>query len=219
MSSKKAYKIELLGFIIFIVFSALAMIFYAGGTQMDPSAPGYTFWFNTLSDSGRSIAHNGKPNLISMIFFSIAWIVLGITMIPFYIVFPRVFEGESREKNLAGKASYIAIIGSIAHIGIAFTPADIFFALHYFFVFILYPSLVLAMILYSITINRSEKFSKRFKYFFILITVIVILSIILGLVISLVTGIRELMTIFQKIGHICFLLGYSFLTIRAWKLE
>jgi hypothetical protein len=219
MSNKKAYKIEFFGFVIFIVFSALAMIFYAGGTQMDPNAPGYSFWFNTFSDSGRSIAHNGKPNLISMIFFSIAWIVFAITMIPFYIVFPRVFEGDTREKKLAEKGGYLGIIGSIAHIGIAFTPADIFFALHYLFVFIVYPAMVLAMILYSKTIKQSEKFSKEYTYAFIFFTGIVFLSIIMGLVVSLATGIRELMTIFQKIGRISFLMGFSVLTIGAWKLE
>ena len=99
MSNKNAYKIELLGFLVSIVFCTLAMIFYAGGTQMDPSAPGYSFWFNTISDSGRLIAHNGKPNLVSFIFLSIAWIVLGITWIPFFIVFPRLFEEGTREKN------------------------------------------------------------------------------------------------------------------------
>jgi hypothetical protein len=219
MSNKKAYKIEFLGFVIFIIFSGLAMIFYAGGTQMDPSVPGYSFWFNTFSDSGRSVAHNGKPNLISMILFSIAWIVFAITMIPFYIVFPRVFEGEAREKRLVEKGSYLGIIGSVAHIGIAFTPADLFFALHYFFVFIIYPAMVIVMILYSMTINQSEKFSKGYSYAFIFLTGLVVISIIMGLVISLATGIRELMTIFQKIGRISFLVGFSILTIGAWKLE
>ncbi|TFG07495.1 MAG: hypothetical protein EU539_04785 [Promethearchaeota archaeon] len=219
MSNKNAYKLEFLGFAIFIIFSGLAMIFYAGGTQMDPNAPGYSFWFNSLSDSGRSVAHNGKPNVISMILFSIAWIGFAITTIPFYLVFPRVFEENPREKKLAEKGGYLGIIGSIAHVGIAFTPVDIFFALHYLFVFIVYPAMVLAMIFYCNTIRQNEKFSKEYKYSFRFFTVLVIVSIILGLVVSLATGIRELLTIFQKIGRISFLLGFSILTIGAWKLE
>jgi hypothetical protein len=219
MSNKNAYKIEFFGFLIFIVFSALSMIFYAGGTQMDPSAPGYSFWFNTFSDSGRTTGYNGKPNLISMLFFSIAWSVFAITMIPFYLVFPRVFEGEIREKKLAEKGGYLGIIASIAHFGIAFTPLDVFYALHYLFVFIIYPAMLFTIILYSVAINRSKKFSKEYKYAFIFITGLFLLCLILGLVVSLATGIRELMTVCQKIGRISFLIGFSILTIAAWKLE
>ena len=218
MSNKKAYKIELIGFVIFIVFSGLAMIFYAGGTQMNPSAPGYSFWFNTFSDSGRVIAHNEKPNLVSMVFFSIAWLVIAFTMIPFYIVFPRLFEGDTREKKLSEKGGYLGIISSIGQIGVVFTPADVFFAPHYLFAFIVYLGMLFTMILYSLTINRSDKFSKEYKLAFILFTGIFLLFVIMTLI-SLATGIRELLTIFQKIGRFSILMGFSILTIGAWKLD
>lgn len=218
ISNKKAYKIELSGFVIFIVFSALAMIFYAGGTQMDPSAPGYSFWFNTFSDSGRVIAHSGKPNLVSLVFFSIAWIFFAITMIPFYIVFPRLFEGDTREKSLSEKGSYLGIISSIGHIGVVFTPVDLLFGPHYLFAFIAYLGMLFTMILYSMTLKRSERFSKEYKYAFMGFTVIFFVFIVMTLI-SLATGIRELLTIFQKIGTFSILMGFTILTIGAWKLE
>ena len=218
MSNKKAYKIELLGFAIFIVFSALAMIFYPGGTQMNPNAPGYSFWFNTFSDSGRVVAYNGEPNLISLVFFSIAWIVIAITMIPFYIVFPRLFEGDPREKKLTERGGYLGIISSIGHIGVVFTPLDVFYGPHYLFAFIIYIAMLFTMIFYSLAIKRSDKFSKEYKYTFMLFTGLFLLFVIMALT-ALATGIRELLTIFQKIGHFSILMGFTILIIGAWKLQ
>jgi len=218
MSNKKAYKIELLGFLVSIAFCSLAMIFYAGGTQMDPSAPGYSFWFNTISDSGRLIAHNGKPNLASFIFLSIAWIVLGMTWIPFYIVFPRLFEEGTHEKKLAEIGGYLGIIASIAHIAVVLAPVDAFFVAHYLIAFILYLALISTMILYSLTLKRSEKFSKRYKHTFMIFTGVFTLYVILALI-AVGTGIRELMTIFQKIGRFSIYAGFTVLTFGAWKLE
>ena len=218
MSNITAYKIELLGFLVSIVFCVLAMIFYAGGTQMDPSAPGYSFWFNTISDSGRLFAHNGEPNFTSFIFLCIAWIVLGITWIPFYIVFPRVFEEGTRERKLSEIGGYLGIIASIAHILVVLAPVDVLFLMHYLIAFIMYLSLLPAMILYSLSLIKSEKFSKNYQYTFILFTGLFFLYVCLAFT-SVGIGIREIMTIFQKIGRFSVYAGFTILTIGAWKLD
>ena len=80
ITNKKAYKIELLGILLYVIFIALAMLTYAGGTQDNLSNPGYSFWFNTFSDTGRTVAHNGKPNITALIFFSIAISISAITL-------------------------------------------------------------------------------------------------------------------------------------------
>ena len=218
MSNITAYKIEFLGFLVSIVFCALAMFFYAGGTQMDPSVPGYSFWFNTISDSGRLFAHNGEPNFISFIFLCIAWIVLGISWIPFYIVFPRVFEEGTRERKLSEKGGYLGIIASIAHILVVLAPVDVSFLMHYFIAFIMYLCLVSVMILYSLSLKKSEKFSERYQYTYIIFTVIFVIYVALAFT-SVGIGIRELMTIFQKIGRFAIYAGFTVLTIGAWKLD
>ncbi len=218
MSNKSAYTIELLGFLVSIVFCTLAMIFYAGGTQMDPSSPGYSFWFNTISDSGRLIAHNGKSNLASFIFLSIAWIVLGITWIPFYIVFPRLFEEGTREKKLSETGGYLGIIASLCHIAVVLAPVDAFFVAHYLIAFILYLALISTMILYTLTLKRSEKFSKEYKHAFMIFTGVFILYVVLALI-SVAIGVREIMTISQKIGRFSIYAGFTVLTIGAWKLQ
>jgi len=218
ISNKTAYKIEVSGFIVSIIFCVLAMLFYAGGTQMDPSTSGYSFWFNTISDSGRFIAHNGEPNLISFIFLSIGWAILGITWIPFFIVFPRVFEEGTREKKLSEKASYLGISTSIAHIAVVLSPVDVFFVAHYLIAFIMYLALLSTMILYSLTIKQSEKISQKYISSFIIFTGLFFLYVILALI-SVGTGVRELMTIFQKVGRFSIYAGFTVLTIGSWKLD
>ncbi len=101
ISNKKAYIIEIIGFVIYVVFISIAIFLYPGGTQTDPSAPGYSFWFNTFSDTGRVYARNGELNTISMVFFSIAYCIFALTMIPFYLVFPRLFDEDSIDMKLA----------------------------------------------------------------------------------------------------------------------
>ena len=97
-------------------------------------------------------------------------------------------------------------------------PVDVFFVAHYLIAFILYLSLISTMILYNLTLKRSEKFSKEYKHAFMIFTGVFILYVILALI-SVGTGIRELMTIFQKIGRFSIYAGFTVLTVGAWKLE
>ncbi|TFG07496.1 MAG: hypothetical protein EU539_04790 [Promethearchaeota archaeon] len=218
MSNKKAYKIEIMGFLIYVVFVALAMIFYAGGTQMDPSAPGYTFWFNTISDSGRLYARSGKPNFISFVFFAIAYCTIALSMIPFYLVFPRLFDENSLEKKITKIAVYFGIISSIGFIGVVPTPADVLYVPHMIFAILAYVAMLIVMVIYSFAIYRSSKFSKQYMYTFIIFTLLFLVFLLMALT-SLTLGIRELLTIGQKIGRASLLIGFTTLTIGAWKLE
>ena len=218
ISNKKAYIIEIIGFVIYVVFISIAILFYPGGTQTDPSAPGYSFWFNTFSDTGRVYAHNGERNMISMIFFSIAYCTFALAMVPFFLVFPRLFDEDSLERKLAKIGGLLGIISSIGFIGVVPTPADILYIPHMFFALLAYIAFFLTMALYSVIIYRSEKFSKELSFIFILFTVLFFVFLMMALS-SLVLGIRALLTIGQKIGRFSILVGFSVLTYGAWKLE
>jgi len=218
ISNRKAYIIEILGIVIYIIFIFLAMIFYAGGTQDDPSAPGYTFWFNTFSDTGRVVAHNGNSNLISLVFFSIAYCTIGITMVPFYLVFPRLFDENTLKKKLTKIGAYLGIISSIGFIGVVPTPADILYAPHMLFAILAYAAIFFTMLLYTIALYRSEKFSKGYVYVFMIFTIVFFIFLMMALI-SLGLDIRALLTIGQKIGRFSIFMGFSILTFGAWKLE
>ena len=218
ISNKKAYIIEIIGIVIYVVFITLAILFYPGGTQDNPNAPGYTFWFNTFSDSGRVYAHNGELNLISMVFFSIAYCTFGLAMIPFYLVFPRLFDDDSLERKLAKIGGCFGVISSIGFIGVIPTPADILYIPHMVFAFVAYVAIFSTMFFYSIILYRSEKFSKGATYLFMLFTVLFFIFLMMALA-SLTLGIRGILTIGQKIGRFSILASFSVLTYGAWKLS
>ena len=218
ITNRKAYIIEIIGIGIYIISISIAMLLYAGGTRDNPSAPGYTFWFNTFSDTGRLIAHNGESNLAAFIFFSIAYCTIAITMIPFYLVFPRLFDGGTLERKLTKIGAFLGIISSISFIGVVPTPADILYAPHMFFAIMAYVSIFFTMLLYTITLYRSKKFSKEYAYALTVFTILFFIFLMMALI-SLSLEIRALLTIGQKFGRFSIFMGFSILTYGAWKLE
>lgn len=218
ITNKNAYKIEILGIILYVIFIALAMLTYAGGTQDNPSNPGYSFWFNSISDTGRTVAHNGKPNITALIFFSIAISISAITLVPFFIVLPRLFNEGSLENKFTKIGGYLGILSSIAMIGVVFTPADILYPPHTIFALLSYFSNLGTFIAYTIAIYRSKSFSRLYTYYFIIALLVFCVSLVIGLS-GLAIGIRSFLTIGQKIGTIALLISYLVLTNGAWNLE
>ena len=82
----------------------------------------------------------------------------------------------------------------------------------------MYITLLSTMILYSLAIKKSKKFSHPSQYAFLIFTGLFFLYVILALI-SLAIGIRELMTIFQKLGRFSIYAGFTILTIGAWKID
>ena len=75
----------ILGVIQFVILSTIAMASYPGGTPWDPTAVGYTFWQNALSDLGRTVAYNGQGNPIASPLFNSALFLLGLSTFLIFI--------------------------------------------------------------------------------------------------------------------------------------
>ena len=86
--------------IFFVIFQGLGMMSYPGGTIHDLSTIGYSFTLNFFSDMGAYAARNGDPNYLSMIFFSISLILVGVTFTLYYLVLPKVFGNNNRNYYL-----------------------------------------------------------------------------------------------------------------------
>lgn len=134
------------------------MVFYRGGTYVDPSSEGYIFWHNYFSDLGRIVAHSGQINLVSFYLFTITLSIWGSTQILFYIVFPFLFKDKSRLKKLSGISSILGIISGISYIGIAFTPSDVAGRFHDFFVVIGFSFVYFSIIICSYVIFNRDKY-------------------------------------------------------------
>ena len=213
----KAYLFDVFGCIQYIILIFVAMLFYAGGTEDNPNIAGYSFWGNSLSDLGRTVAYSGQTNTISMIIFSITLTIWAISIIPFFIVLPNLSEEGTVEKKLSLVGTLFAIIAAISLVGIAFTPDDILDGPHMLFVYIGYTSLVLAGIFYSIVFIRNEKIPKIYAFLFIIFTIVHFITSMMGLV-GLASAL-VLMVVGQKIGRYTTVICFALIGYGLWKME
>jgi len=213
----RAYIFQIAGAIISTILIFIAMLFYAGGTPDNPNNQGYSFYNNTLSNLGMTVAYSGKSNTISMILFSIALIVRSLSLIPFYLALRFFFNEISREKWFSSIGSIFGIIASLTTIGIVFTPVDILEDPHMLFVYIGYTSTLIMGVCFSIAMYSNKDFPKHYTYLFIIFTVVHFTISIMGLV-GLASN-RTLYVTAQKIGWIAGLICFVIVGYGCWNLE
>ncbi|MHA2038416.1 MAG: hypothetical protein ACW98X_18435 [Promethearchaeota archaeon] len=169
------YISSIAGCMQFVILTSIAMVFYRGGTYIDPSSSVYIFWLNYFSDLGRIVAHSGIQNTISSILFIITLSLWGITQIFFYSIFPALFKNNPNLRRISAISSSLGIISGISYIGIAFTPSDIAGSPHDFLVVTGFSSVYFSIILYAYVIFKDQKYQNF--YALILTISAVILSI------------------------------------------
>ena len=164
-----------LGSVIFLVLVFLAMMFYAGGTRDNPAIPGYSFWGNTISDSGRFVAWSGLSNTLSMVLLSLSLIINGVFYLPFYLMVSNSLSEEKLDSSKIG--AIFGILVSISLIGIAFTPADILYSYHMIFVFIGYISIFLNGVFFTIAFYKNKEFPNIYNLIFGIYTIFYFITI------------------------------------------
>lgn len=181
-----AYILMIFGCIQFLILTVLAMIFYAGGTAVNPNAPGYSFWSNFFSDTGRTKAWSGKENTISYIIFTVTLTTIGVILIPFYLAFKYIFNESAKEKKRSKIGSLFGIITGIFFIFTAFTPYDIFFNEHFLSVLILFTTLLVSTVIYTIVMISRKSYPHLYSYTYL--TFLVILCVYYVIFLSILFG-------------------------------
>jgi hypothetical protein len=179
------------------MLTSIAMNFYTGGTYVDPTPLGYIFWQNYFSDLGRIVAHSGTPNTLSLVLFTLAMSIWGITQIPFYLFFPTFFKNIPHLRKIGTISSIFGIISGISYVGIAFTPADIAISFHDFFVAIGFSSVYFSISLNAYVIFKNKSYP--IFYAIILVISIIILSIYF-LLLSFTPNNQTLESLFIYVG-------------------
>ncbi len=144
--TRKLYLIIAIGCALFIVLTLIAMLTYTGGNYDNPTAKGYSFTHNFLSNLGMVTAVSGKPNWISAGLFFISLAAAGTCLVIFFVIFSRFFRNSSLQRVLSLIGSALGVLAGISFVGIAFSPADIDRPVHVQFVtwaFRLFPLAVL----------------------------------------------------------------------------
>ncbi len=170
------FDFTIFGGIQFVVLTIIAMLVFPGGTIQDPMATHYLFLENFFSDLGRTQDFDGNSNLYSMCLFSVALCILGLSVISLFITVPSIFKKQSI--SLRGM-TFIGIVAGVFFIGVAFTPWDIFFEAHIFFVRFGFRLLLIACILMGINIYKTNYFPSGYAYLIFAISLILFFYILL----------------------------------------
>ncbi|MBK9051772.1 MAG: hypothetical protein IPL78_12910 [Chloroflexi bacterium] len=174
LSRSRLFPLIMVGCGQFVVLTLVAMLFYAGGTDADPAAARYQFFTNFFSDLGMTVAHNGQPNTISFLLFSLALSLAGLSLIVFFLLMPRFFQSDRLGLALSRLGAFFGIIAGVCFVGVAFTPANLLLAAHVNFVFGAFGTYFVAILFFLAAMLKVPAFVARY------LIVLVVFAVILG---------------------------------------
>lgn len=182
---EKAFLFNMISVVILIILSSVAMLLYAGGTSVNPSASGYSFWVNQLGDLYRITAWSGKDNIASRILQNLHNIVNSISLFLFAIAFRYFFDETEDEFSEYGLYGLIAR-GCFSLLQIFFPP-DIYLVLNAFIALFMFLAATIAAYSYSIAIYHNKEYPNIYRVVFIVGAVffgiwfsIILLAILMG---------------------------------------
>ncbi|MGH2535813.1 MAG: hypothetical protein ACRDHL_00280 [Candidatus Promineifilaceae bacterium] len=153
------------GVVQFPVLTGLAMLLYPGGTYLDRSAQGYRFFANFFSDLGRTLAHNGQPNTLSMLLFGVALTIAGLALMLFFAALAGMFRRPA-SRALATAGTLMGVASGIGYVGVALTPADLFGPAHSNFVRLAFLAFLGAVVCFQFAILMQPGYPNRFGLIF-----------------------------------------------------
>ncbi|MHA1940662.1 MAG: hypothetical protein ACXAC2_23135 [Candidatus Kariarchaeaceae archaeon] len=221
VQNEKAFQIIIIACLQFLLLTMLAMVFYEGGTRLDPTVADYSFFQNFFSDLGRLEAFSGKSNLVSVFLFVIAILGLSIGSFTFFSIQPSLFVKNTHYYRYFDYSVKAGKLASLLFLGVALAPSDIIPIIHDFFVvsgftLIAFVSLSLGIL------NYKEGFmNKWYSLAFFVLVIELILYGSLFLFIPTITNTSHLIIrattqkiiIYSLIG--CFLIqSYGFRRIK-----
>jgi hypothetical protein len=115
------------GHVLFLILTAIAMYFYPGGNIFDWQLQGYSFSKNYFSDLGRTVSLSGVDNHQSLIFFTIALGIVGLSQLIFYV---REYFLLNNSKVLKAIALVFGLTSIIGLFFVGYYPSNIDYKSH-----------------------------------------------------------------------------------------
>ncbi len=212
----------IIAIIQFVILSTIAMIFYTGGTKLDPNASNYSFWTNFFSDLGRTKSISGKSNLISCFLYIISGTILAVSITPFTIGISHFFKDTDLEKKLRIVLIFFGFITSTFWVAAMITPWDLYGSTHLLLGIIYTTTGVMVLLVLAIMIFLKDSYPNKYAtilvYYFVLYLFNLIIVILLKYNPNTITSLIFQATI-QKIAVYVFLATFFYLGYGALKIE
>ena len=192
--------IAVIGAIQFIIITFIAMLLYADG---------YSFAGHYISHLGMTKTVEGSPNTIPRILFIITCVVVGISLIPFWIVITTLFLDSPLMKYISLLGSTLGLISSPFVMALAIYAADTHGPEHSITTRIFFLLFATAILIYSIAILLNSEYQNSFSFIGIGFAIIIVLFIF--------GYFRIINVIMQKIIVYGFIVWAFIQVINVWK--
>jgi len=174
MMSSTMFKLTRWAALPAVVLTGMAMLLYPGGTALNPSTRGYSFFQNSLSDLGSTVAWGGQANSRgALVFFSGAGI-LALAGACCFVAFVRVYSSSRITWWLTRPAGVAGCLSCVGLIGAALAPEDRNLALHGRFTLLALGAFLIATLLFAWTTAIDGRFSRRVPIGWLALTVVLI---------------------------------------------
>lgn len=168
-------KLPVASVVVFFFCCIIAAITYPGSHKeiIEYESEVYSFTHNFLSELGglKTNTDETNPKIIqedntpSMILFNGSLILIGATLMLFYVKFKKVFTliKDSYKARLYAKITLpVGLLAGFFYVGVGCVPHDLHFATHVFFANSAFSALFFLCILHSITVYNSNFISNNY---------------------------------------------------------
>ncbi len=207
--------------ILWFILTFIEMMFYSGGTMVNPNSPGYDFFSNFHSDLGRTVSYSGRPNTISYVIFTINNTIFWGSAILFFVAVNNFFREKTKEKWIALVGTIIGVFTCIIFLIVIFLPWDLYYEPHVMLNRIGSLALILVVVLFAVATYLNEDYPNRYFLAYLIYTIIVVIYLVVmftGPSITSAEGLRIQAT-WQKILLFAGIITILFQGYGAWKLE
>ena len=168
-------KLPVISVVVFFFCCVVAAIIYPGSHKeiINYKSEVYSFTHNFLSELGslKTNTDETNPKILqenntpSMILFNGSLILIGATLMLFYVEFKKVFTliKDSYKTRLYAKITLpVGLLAGFFYAGVGLVPHDLHFATHVFFANSAFLILFFLCILHSITVYHSNFVSNNY---------------------------------------------------------
>ena len=168
-------KLPVISIVVFFFCCVVAAIIYPGSHKeiINYESDVYSFTHNFLSELGslKTNTDETNPKILqenntpSMILFNGSLILIGATLMLFYVEFKKIFTliKDSYKARFYAKITLpVGLLAGFFYAGVGFVPHDLHFATHVFFANSAFLVLFFLCILHSITVYFSNFLSNNY---------------------------------------------------------
>ena len=174
MTSSTLFKLTRWAGVSSALLTGIAMLLYPGGTLRDPSTSGYSFFQNSLSDLGSTVAWGGQENSRGAWFFLCGCAILAIAGIACFVTLVHVYSSSPPTRWVARTAGVAGLFSCAALLGVALMPGDRHPALHGQFTLLALGALLVAILLFALATALDDRFPRRVPFGWLALTLVLV---------------------------------------------